>query len=86
MTTTDLNPTERAARIAELTREALTAAVIANRNITEALKLAGLDYDHNADRLRDISGTFSLATGALSQEHCTWDSYARERKRQSTAR
>lgn len=67
--------------IRDRTDRALGHLITAERELKDALRLAGDDYDNNADGLQQILGALGLLSSAVAREHFTWSDYARERRR-----
>lgn len=71
---------DRAAKIAMLTGLASSQIITAEHRLSEALKLAHDDYDHNDDKLRDLVGAIRLVASGVATEYQAWDGYAQARK------
>lgn len=72
---------ENAEAIRDQTKRASRHLRDAEKELTDALLLAGDDYDLNANKLQQIVGALGLLAGAVSIEHSTWDGYATARRK-----
>lgn len=68
-----------ATAIANWTGEAVNHLHKARVALKLALACAEMDYDNNADALRNIIGGLRLVESGVSHEYRTWTDYARHR-------
>ncbi|ANA86236.1 hypothetical protein SEA_LOZINAK_79 [Gordonia phage Lozinak] len=80
MSKVDTPSSLRAQGVADALKSAdeMTDSVI--MHLTRALRYAEEDYDHNADKTRDLLAVARLLRGQTCQESLLWDGYARARR------
>ncbi|WNM66351.1 hypothetical protein SEA_CULVER_80 [Gordonia phage Culver] len=80
MSKVDTPSSLRAQQIADDLRAADEMAASVIMHLSDALRGADLDYDHNADKTRDLLAVARLLRGQVCQEFLLWDGYARARR------
>ena len=80
MSKVDTPSSLRAQMISDELRSADEMLAFAIMYLTRALRHAEKDYDHNADKTRDLLAVARLLRGQACQEFLTWDGYARARR------